>query len=256
MKTINKYMMAGSAALALLALSTLPSQGMEITVDEILAPGDVDASELYGEVTMSLVANVLTITLQNTSTDAAGSGAGVLLTGIGFVLPDGVTISSGSASMLGSTAVGFTAPLLGDVSEEWGYDDGGIESGALMNAQQTVNTAVSSMESQATSQFQPGSIAQPVNLDGPDFGLVSALEQDDLGSGVEGIEDSITITLLLSGTLLDLGLLEEIEDGWVVLTFGSPGSGGTSVPDASTSLMLLGLAMVGIEGARRKFAKV
>ncbi len=211
------------------------AMAVPITVDEIVAPSDVDASQLSGTVNMSLSGSVLTITLQNTSLDAAGSGAGILLTGIGFNLPTGVYIGSGSASMAGSTAVGFVMPAGGDVSSEWGYDNQPLNSGALLGYD--VNTAVSSMESQTTTQFAPGSVSSPLNLGGPDFGLVSANETDGLGAGVEGILDSLTITLNLAGTIGD-DLLAFIERGMVALTFGSPGS--QTVADGGSTLMLLG----------------
>ena len=226
-------------AKALLALVPMlvhqSATAVPITVDAIVAPGDVDASQLSGTVNMSLSGSVLTINLKNTSADAAGSGAGILLTGIGFNLPDGVSIGSGSASMLGSTAVGFIMPAGGNVSSEWGYDNQSLHSGALLGY--AVNTAVSSMESQTTSQFAAGSVANPLNLGGPDFGLLSANETDGLGSGVEGILDSLTITLNLAGSLGD-DLLAFIENGMVALTFGSPGS--ATVADGGSTLMLLG----------------
>lgn len=224
---------------ALIALIPLlvhqSASAVSITVDQIVAPGDVDASQLSGTVNMSLSGSVLTINLKNTSADAAGSGAGILLTGIGFNLPTGVTIGSGSASMLGSTAIGFVMPAGGNVSSEWGYDNQPLNSGALLTYD--VNTAVSSMESQTTTPFAAGSVAKPDNLGGPDFGLLSANEMDGLGDGVEGILDSLTITLNLAGTISG-DLLAFIERGMVALTFGSPGS--ATVADGGSTLMLLG----------------
>jgi len=252
---MKKYIAVAGAILALTGIQS--AQAMSVNVDQILAPGDVDASQLSGTVNMEASGSTLTITLQNTSTDAAGSGAGVLLTGIGFNLPGWVKITSGTATIgSGSSGVGFTGTGGDSVSQEWGYDAGGLDSGALQSTTESVNTAVSSMESQTTAQFAAGSIAQPPNLDGPDFGLVSALEQDSLGNGVEGINDSIVIVLTLdwNGNHNLDDLVSDIDASWVALTFGSPG-GGTSVPDASTSLMLLGLAMVGIESVRRKMAR-
>ena len=200
---------------------------------------------------MELVGMTLTITLKNTSADGAGSGAGILLTGIGFSLPGNYYINSGSANMGSSTAVGFTKPGDGNVSQEWGFDTKGLDSGALQGTQQLVNNAVSSMESQTTSQFLPGSIAAPTNLNGPDFGLISMYETGGLGDGVEAILDSIIITLNLGKTGNGNGLtVGAIDSGWVALTFGSPGS--TSVPDAGASVVLLGLALLGLGGLRRK----
>src|SRR5689334_13252153 len=111
--------------LALLGLTRGVAQATPVTVDEILYDSSsvANAALLSGTVDMTLSGNVLTITLTNTSLDAAGSGAGILLTGIGFQLPGGVSILSGGVNMGGSTAVNFTKPVSGDVSSEWGYDN-------------------------------------------------------------------------------------------------------------------------------------
>ena len=224
------------AVLALVPLLAHQSaMAVSMTVDTIVAPGDVNAAYLSGTVNMSLSGSVLTINLKNTSADAAGSGAGILLTGIGFNLPTGVYIGSGSANMGSATAIGFIKPAGGNVSSEWGYDNAPLNSGALLGY--PVNTAVSSMQSQTTAQFAPGSIGNPLNLGGPDFGLISANEKDGLGDGVEGILDSLTITLNLAGTIAG-DLLAFIERGTIAVTFGSPGS--QTVADGGSTLMLLG----------------
>lgn len=257
MRKTCKLLALGGTALALLGVHS-SALALNINVDQILAPGDVDASQLSGKVVMSLSGDVLTIELRNTSADAAGSGAGVLLTGIGFTLPDGVTIDGGQVVM-GSTIPGSSADAVGfsivggNVSSEWGWDDGGLHSGALQNTTEPVNTSISSMESQTTAQFAPGSLVNPPNLDGPDMGLVSKAETDGLGEGVEAIKDSVTITVKLVGTVP--GNLETLIDGgWVALTFGSPDT--YTVPDTSSTLMLFGLAMMGIAGIRRKLGKL
>mgnify|MGYP003572144656 FL=1 len=251
MKSAKTLAVCGAVA-ALLSLQA-SAYAVGISVDEKLAQGDVDASQLSGTVDMTLSGNTLTITLVNTSSDAAGSGAGILLTGVGFNLPEYVSIIEGEVVIAGgSSGVGFDGPSGMDVSMEWGYDDQGLNSGALQGAAGSINTAVSSMESQTTDQFAPGSLVNPPNLDGPDMGLVSQYENDSLGNGVEGIQDSVIITLQLASSQSLDGLLDGIEDGWVALTFGSP-DGGTSVPDASTTLSLLAFALMGVEGVRRKW---
>lgn len=257
----QSFLKALAVGVATWTLAAMQTSAVNINVDQILAPGDVDKSQLSGLVDISYTSinstrGTLTITLKNTSANSAGSGAGILLTGIGLSLDDYIRIDSGSANMSGSSAVGFTKPADGDVSEEWGYDAGPLDSGALLSAAQPVNTAVSSMESQTTSQFQSGSISAPGNLDGPDFGLISANETDGLGSGVEGILDSIVIKLNLSIANTNGGknlnnLESEINGSWVVLTFGSPGDGGGSVPDAGSGLALMGVALVGLSACKR-----
>ncbi len=243
-------------AAALLGLHTSASALSIITVDERLAPGDVNAAYLSGNVWMALSGSQLTITLQNTSTRDAGSGAGVVLTGLGFNLPDGMSISGGSAVMgspdiagtLGN-AINFIKPAGGNVSQEWGYDTSGLDSGALIG--HSVNNSISSMESQTTDQFQNGSLVPPPNLDGPDMGLLSAaFTAADLGTGVEAIQDTLTVTLNLSGTYSG-DLLAFIDSGNVALTFGSPG-GTPSVPDGGSTLSLLGASLVGLQWFARR----
>jgi len=225
-----------------------------ITVDEILFDATIsNPSLLSGTVDMQLIGGELVITLTNTSSDLAGSGAGILLTGLAFQLPTGIAISSGSAWMTGSTAVGFVAPLDGNVSQEWGHDNSPLNSGAFLDqATLTYNTAVGSMVSITTTQFASGSISQPPNLGGPDFGLVSSAETDALGAGVEAIKSTIYIRLALSGTVPG-DLVDQLERGNVGLSFGSPEPATQQVPEPSTLwLAALGLAGFGfLPRARR-----
>jgi hypothetical protein len=248
MKTLRGFL-----GLALLTLSSSPALAVPITVDEILYDSSTTLAFLSGTVDMSISGNTLTIVLTNTSANAAGAGAGILLTGIGFQLPTGVTIGSGSVNMGSSTAVNFTKPASGNVSNEWGYDNNPLNSGMFQGgAALSYNTVVASMVSMTTHQFTSGSIAQPPNLGGPDFGLVSANETDSLGNGLEGIRSSVTISLLLSGAV-PANLISLINSGNVGLSFGSPNAT-NKVPEPA-SLSLLGggfLALAFLAGRRRK----
>ena len=247
----------GIVAFALLSLIAAPARAASITVDEVLFASGVNAGALSGTVNMTLSGSTLQIVLTNTSTDNAGSGPGVLLTGLGFQLPTGVSITSGLVSMTGSSAIGFGAPSTGNVSSEWGYDYGSLHSGAFQGmAWLDYNAVVGSMESITTKQFAPGSIAQPGNLGGPDFGLVSANETDPLGNGVEAIRSSILMLLTLEamGGTIPLDLIEQIQGGNVGLSFGSPDL--TTVPEpGSLSLLGIGLASLATAMRRRKHAK-
>lgn len=243
-----------AAAIAGLLLASTSAHAGSITVDEILYPmADVsptDALDYSGTVDMTYSGGMLTITLTNTTALNSGiTGANTLLTGIGFTLPGSLYIQSGSANALGETAIGFTMPGDGDVSEEWGYDTQGLMSGSLLElGVYSYDDAVSAMESQTEEQFQPGSLAQPPNLDGPDFGLLSNnYPTSTPGSGVEAIQDSIVIKLNLGGSWNAKGglwteadLLNAINGGAVALTFGSPtdADGNVPVPEPGTFALL------------------
>jgi hypothetical protein len=238
-------------AVAFLALATGKASAEAITVDQILfdSSGITDVNLLSGDVDMVLNGNVLQITLTNTSGDAAGDGAAILLTGIGFELPDGVSIDSGSVLIAsGSTGVSFSGSGGTNVSQEWGYDNDPLASGAFQGLPNVLsyNTVASSMESNSEAQFAAGSIAPPGNLNGPDFGLVSDSETGGLGSGVEAINDSVVIYLTLDGTL-PADLIDFIENGNVGLSFGSPNT--VAEP---TTLALLIPGVVGVFLTRRR----
>jgi hypothetical protein len=229
-----------------------------IGYDEILTDGTVDPSKLSAEVCLNVFdSDTLELTLQNTSLNSAGSGAGVLLTGIGMVWPGWATLEGGSATVAGGAGnINFDGSVT-DVSSEWGYDVDPLNSGALQDTAQPVNTAISSMTSQTKDGvFAEGSVAPPPGLGGPDFGLASASETDPFGMGVEAIQDSITILLDLSlnGSKSVGDLISYIDSNWVALTFGSPTGAKppTSVPEGGATVLLLGFGLWATEMMRRK----
>jgi hypothetical protein len=222
-----------------------------ITVDEILfdSTGTSNPSLLSGTVDMSYSGTTLTILLKNTSGDLAGSAAGVLLTGIAFQLPTGVSITGGSAFIAaGSTAVGFPSPAGGNISSEWGYDASPLHSGMFKDGSVlSYNNVVSSMTSMTTNQFASGSLGSPGHLGGPDFGAISAFETDP--GGQEAIRDTIRITLNLSGA--SSNIVDQIQAGNVGISFGSPNSSNMRVPEpGSLSLLVVGLGALALR--RRK----
>jgi hypothetical protein len=210
-----------------------------VTVDEILfdSGGTTNPGLLSGTVDMTFSSGVLTILLTNTSADLAGSGAGVLLTGIAFQLPSDVSVTGGAAYIgSGSSAVGFSGT---NISSEWGYDLSPLFSGLFATgAVLEYNTAASSMESMTTDRFATGSLGTPPGLGGPDFGAISNFETD--ASGQEAIRDTIRITLNLSGATS--GIVNTINGGNVGISFGSPDSSNLrKVPEpGSLSLLLVG----------------
>lgn len=247
---LNKFSKA-VVALTAAALTTISANAVSIGVDEILTEADtVNPAALSGTVNMSLSGSVLTVELQNTSGNTGTPGdAGNLLTGIGFNLPAGVTISGGSATIAaGSVAVGFSGT---DISQEWGFENT-ITSGHFMvpPATLSVNRAVSTMVADVAGKFAAGSIDSPFNLAGPSFGLNSAA---NAGGGLPYVQDSIVITLNLDGAI-PANLLSQIDGDAVILTFGSPvNSSLLSVPDSGNTLLLLGAVLAGIAlvGIRR-----
>jgi hypothetical protein len=236
-------------AITLFTLTSAQALAAPITVDQILYDSSTKLGSLSATVDMTLDNNLLTITLTNTSADAAGSGAGVLLTGIGFSLPTGVFIGSGSVNMGASEAIGFDKPANGDVSNQWGYDNGPLHSGMFKDgAGLAYNTVISSMESMTTDGF-----GSNTKFAGPDYGLASALETDKFGKGNPAIRDSIVISLTLMGAV-PADLLSTINAGNVGISFGSPNKATTTAVPEPGSLLLLSGGMMTMLGLRRRKA--
>ena len=231
------------------------ASAVDITIDEIIyQPNSFDPSVLSGTAGFELSGSDLIITLTNTSGATGVAGAYNLLSGIGFNLPSGMSISGGSVGINpGSDAINFIAPL---PQSEWGYDNSPI-TGPFIDypALGQVNTVVATLQAAIDYDFNNLKVPPPspgANVDGPGYGLLSSNENNSAAGGLSAIKDTILITLNLSGS--DGDLLKFIEDGNVVISFGSPTA--TSVPEPSTLLLLgSGLIGLGILG-RKRFHRV
>ncbi|MFG0305628.1 MAG: XDD4 family exosortase-dependent surface protein [Phycisphaerales bacterium JB040] len=207
----------------------------------------VGADGLSAEAEFTLInPTTLEVRLKNTSTGVPSgfSNSDQLLTGVSwdFGAPgQGIgdnTITGGSVVIGPSSAsVDFDTGSYGagtDVSGEFAY--GNMDGTGLLENFFSTNTA------QAT-PFGGANLDGPVNIDGPQPGLISNAFSLPLG-GLGAIRDEVIATLTLSQALADTSFLQN----GVRVEFGSDAYFIT-VP-APTSAALLGLA--GLVGARRR----
>jgi hypothetical protein len=247
-------------AVVLLGFGVPSVLGSQIGVDKKLnlhnksdpSASAVEPTALTGAVDMLWQGDKLIVTLTNTSGDTGVKGSANLLTGLGFTLPDEIDIIGGSVSMLGSTAINFTAPDDGDVSSEWAYGNS-VTGGHFFTAtDSSVNTVLSCFRSDARTPFVPDSIDSGSGHNGKDFGLLmqppSGMSTSDfIGRNPEAIMDTVTFTLNLSGAVA-ANLVELIDAEPIVLTFGLPPnsiSPDSSIVPEPSSLVLLCMVAVG-----------
>ncbi len=195
-----------------------------------------DPSGLSAEVEFTLVDPMtLVVRARNTSTAApvGFDSADQLLTGVSWEFPevgmDTVEITGGSVVIgASSQTVNFSTGSYGpgtDVSGEFGFGNGG-GSGQMTNF-------VSGNTAQAT-PFGGANLDGPVNLSGPQGGLISATPIVPIG-GLGAIEDEIVATLALDTPLPDLAFLAE---NGVQVEFGSDAAF-IVVPEPATLLLLV-----------------
>jgi len=207
-----------------------------VTIDQILANAPAGLAGSL-DIAASVNNSVLTIALKNASVSAE-IGANVLLTGLAFQLPAGLSIDSGTVSRgAGSSFVNFAGTQT-DVSGEWGF--GNSAQGHFTGL--AVDALISTMVADSEKKFSATPLSNPAGLSGPDFGLISATGN---AGGVEAIKDAILITLKLKGSYTG-DLPAAINGGLVAATFGSPEA--VSVPEGGATLVLMGLGLFSLFG--------
>jgi len=226
------------------------AQAVPIGVDQIIyeeALGTVvDEGLLSGTIDIVSAGNTLTITLTNTSPDAAFLGGGapatMLLTGFGIEI-GGVDIVSGTVSVAGgSTALNFGGQGTPDISNQWLYANAAIDGYNGIPGVLPVDAVTSSVSNGGGTRFAG---PPPVTIDGPDFGALSAFETE-FGASTAGVQDTISLVLTLDGAAPSEA---SIDAGNVVLAFGSPD---LLVPEPGAGLLLLvGVASLAVAGRRR-----
>jgi hypothetical protein len=255
MKRLTKQLAFGLAGVPLMAgsLSAVPldSDYRVLGIEETLyQSGDLsDASLLAPRISMAYESGVLYIKLQNLTADAAGSSAGVLLSGLAFNLPGNVAPSGGSnpgdITPLGTTGGGWVHGETGD-EVQWGYDfaQGGASGGALAYAANSYDTIISTLGSNGKNVFG-GSAA---NSDGLNYGVFSLAESSTTPGPY--VKDTLLITFNLNLGGFGGDLVDAIDRGNVAAIFGSPN--GVPVPDGGMTLLLLGgsLLVLGALGRR------
>lgn len=225
-----------------------------------IAVGDIftllDPSGLGAEVEFTFVGSTLTVRAQNISTGvpAGFEPSDAILTGISWDFgdpgsaPGDVTITGGQVlTGPSSHSLNFSLGDVGaniPVSGEWAYSNSN-QTGLLQNF------ITANWGGPLTTPFPGANMDGPVNIDGPQGGLVANPFIDPPGLGGLGvIQDEIIATLNLSGPLTDLSFLGA---NLVRVEFGSDAAFITVPAPGAAALGAIGLGLVGWV-IRRRFS--
>jgi len=232
------------AALCVGAMATSASAGILYTS----APHP-DGLAAEAEFTL-LNPTTLQIRYKNTSTGvpAGFNNADQILSGVswdfGHAGFNGDTMITGGSVVTGptSSSINFSVSNVGpnsDVSGEFGYGnmDG---TGALTNF-------VSSNAAQAT-PFGGANLDGPVNIDGPQGGLVANPILVPIG-GLGAIQNEVIATLTLSIAITEQELADDLANNGVRFEFGSDAAFLPGIPTPATLPVLIGF---GIAATRRR----
>jgi hypothetical protein len=183
------------------------------------------------------------ITLYNETGDLSPDDfpAVVLLTGLGFVLPEGIAITGGAIG----TDYYIGSSIYSDGGQYWTYTNDVTSSFFSDDAVLPTDNVVSTLEALHGVPFSlPGGV-----IDGPKHGVLS--EDESAPTNYPYFDYFVEIYLTLSGSpTIDDTFFAAIDDGNVVASFGSP----TMVPEPMT-LLLFGMALLGLAHFGRRFRK-
>lgn len=199
--------------------------------------------------------STLTITLANTSL-ADVTAPNQVLTAVFFDTVPNMTLTPESAILGGGSSVLFFGTVPGgNVGGEWAY--GANLSDAPGGAQQ--GTSSTGLGLFGSGNFDGGNLQGPASVDGLQFGITSLGDNPLTGNTpVTGqyalIKGSVVFTLSgfspLSGTIQNVRFLYGTSLDDTILTGDSP-----PTPDGGSTLLLLGLTLVGFGILRRKIGR-
>ena len=244
-----------SLAVGILSFGLASAAGGSVVVNYTVDAGGNNNNPLNGlaaRATFTTTGTTMTVLLENTSTGLpSGFQVGdAFLVSLGFNLPTGVNIVSGTSAVIGPGSIGlaqWSGRGPGDsVGGEWLWtnDFGGdeMEAGGAVASRQVFSTS-NGQGGGLTFRFDGGS----GTVNGPHGGIVSDPPQLALPGSSRGVSDGIVFTVTLSGLLTE-DQLAAVAGGSVV-EFGSDMQYLTVIPTPA-SLALLGAA--GLIAVRRR----